>query len=261
MQQKQPGMKKWNLEGKKTLVTGGSKGIGQAIVAEFLSLGAEVLFTARGNEEIATVEHTFKDLGYPVYGILSDVSNNNHRQQLINWITQKWGKLDVLVNNAGINIRKASNDYTAQEYRRVLEIDMLAPFELSRQLYSLLGKSGQGAVVNVASVAGLMDARTGAPYGMSKSGLIQLTRNLACEWASKNIRVNAVSPWFTDTPATRGVLSDPGTLNHIIARTPAGRIGKDEEMAAAVSFLAMNKASFITGQNIVVDGGATSSIL
>ena len=254
-------MKAWNLEGKKALVTGGSRGIGKAIVAEFLELGASVVFTARSTEAVAAVQDTFREQGYPVFGLMADISRGDHRQRIINWITEEWSRLDILVNNAGINIRKASNDYTKEEYRRVLEIDLFAPFELSKELYRLLEKSKHAAIVNIASVAGLMDARTGAPYGMSKSGLIQLTRSLAAEWAPKNIRVNAVSPWFTETPATKKVLSDPESLNRIISRTPAGRIAKDEEVAAAVSFLAMDQASFITGQNIVVDGGATCSIL
>jgi Tropinone reductase 1 len=254
-------MKKWNLEGKKALVTGGSKGIGKAIVAELLELGAEVLFTARDAEGIANVERQFKEKGVPVHGLRAEVSSNADRERIVNWIAQKWGKLDILVNNVGINIRKASNDYTSEEFRRVLEIDLFSPFELSRKFFPLLGKSGCASIVNVASVAGIMDAQTGAPYGMAKSGTIQLTRNLACEWASNNIRVNTVSPWFTETRATSGMLTNPEKLNHIIARTPARRIAKNEEIAAAVAFLAMNKASFITGQNIVVDGGATSSIL
>src|SRR3546814_8688594 len=102
------------------------------------------------------------------------------------WIGTHWGQLDILVNNAGINIRKPSNEYLAEEYRLVVETDLIAPFELSRELFPLLEKSGRASVVNIASVAGMMDARTGAPYGMSKSGLIQLTRNLACEWAPRS---------------------------------------------------------------------------
>lgn len=143
----------------------------------------------------------------------------------------------------------------------MIEIDLIAPFELSQELYPLLKNSGNAAVINVASVAGIMDARTGAPYGMAKSGLIQLTRNLACEWAGSGIRVNAVSPWFTQTPATHAVLSDPEKSRQIISRTPAGRVASDEEIAAAITFLAMDKASFITGHNLVVDGGVTSSVL
>jgi len=252
---------KWSLEGKKALVTGGSKGIGKAVVSELLELGAEVIFTARNEEAVNQVQEHFIQKDYPVHGLTADVTSITHRHQLTKWIENQWGKLDILVNNAGINIRKPSSDYLQEEYRRVLETDLIAPFELSRELFELLKKSGHAAVVNVASVAGIMDANTGAPYGMAKSGLIQLSRNLASEWAGSHIRVNTVSPWFTQTPATQAILSNPERLQQIIARTPVGRVARDEEVAAAIVFLVMDQASFITGQNLVVDGGATSSVL
>lgn len=254
-------MIRWNLKGKKALVTGGSKGIGKAVVSELLELGAEVVFIGRNMEGVERVARQFEQKGHNVFGLMADVTSSDHRLKIADWIGTHWGKLDILVNNAGINIRKPSNEYLVEEYRLVLETDLIAPFELSRELFPFLEMSGRASVVNIASVAGMMDARTGAPYGMSKSGLIQLTRNLACEWARNNIRVNAVSPWFTLTPATGSMLSDPEKLNPIVSRTPLGRIAKDEEIAGAVAFLVMDKASFITGQNLVVDGGATSNIL
>lgn len=252
---------KWSLEGKKALVTGGSKGIGKAVVSELLELGAEVIFTARNEEAVNQVQNHFTQRDYPVHGLTADVTSITHRHRLTKWIKDQWGKLDILVNNAGINIRKPSSDYSQEEYRLVLETDLIAPFELSRGLFELLKKSGHAAVVNLASVAGIMDANTGAPYGMAKSGLIQLSRNLASEWAGSQIRVNTVSPWFTQTPATQAILSNPEKLQQIIARTPAGRVARDEEVAAAIVFLVMDQASFITGQNLVVDGGVTSSVL
>ncbi len=254
-------MEKWSLKNKKAVITGGSKGIGKAVVAEFLELGAAVAFTARDAREVELVTSYFSKQGHTVHGFVADVTSKEHRHTLFNWIKEQWGKLDILVNNAGINIRKPSNEYVVEEYRKVIEIDLIAPFELSQELYPLLKNSGNAAIINVASVAGIMDARTGAPYGMSKSGLIQLTRNLASEWSGSGIRVNAVSPWFTQTPATAAVLSDPEKSHRIISRTPLGRVASGEEIAAAIAFLAMDKASFITGHNLVVDGGATSSIL
>lgn len=115
-------------------------------------------------------------------------------------------------------------------------------------------------VIHVASVAGTFDAQTGAPYGMSKAGLIQLSRNLAGEWADAPVRVNSVSPWFTETPMIFKLLDDPQKRAAILSRTPFGRVAKAEEIAAAVAFLAMDAAAFITGQKLTVDGGATASI-
>lgn len=250
----------WDLKNKKALVTGGSKGIGKAVVSELLELGAEVVFTARDGKGVEQAISQFSERRYQVHGLTADVTDTGQRRRIKEWIDGRWGKLDIVVNNAGINIRKPSNEYSSEEYRLVIDTDMIAPFELSRELFELLSKSGKASIINVASIAGIMDAQTGAPYGMAKAGLIQLSRNLACEWASVNIRVNAVSPWFTETPATQSLLSNPEKLRLIVSRTPMGRVATDEEIAGAVAFLAMDKASFITGQNLIVDGGGTSSM-
>jgi tropinone reductase I len=183
--------------------------------------------------------------------------------RLSQWIETKWGALDILVNNAGINIRKPTNDYNAGELQQVLETNLHAPFQLCRQLYPLLIKGDGASIINIASVAGSFDVQTGAPYGMSKAAVLQLTRNLANEWSSETttIRVNSVSPWFTETPLTAGLLSDSQKLEAIVSKTPLKRIAQPEEIAAAVAFLAMDKASYITGQNISVDGGITIRML
>ena len=254
-------MKPWDLKGKTALVTGGSRGIGKAIVTELLALGAEVVFTARGAGEVVAVEQELKELYPGVSGLAADVSDAVHRKQMLECAAEKWGRLDILVNNAGINIRKASNEYTSNEFMQVLDINLLAPFELCRTLFSLLVKGKGASVINVSSVAGSFDVQTGAPYGMSKAGLIQLSRNLANEWASHGIRVNTVSPWFTETPLTDGLLSNPDRLQAITSKTPLRRIAQSEEMAAAVAFLAMDKSSYITGHNLTVDGGATIRLL
>ena len=254
-------MQAWDLTGKTALVTGGSRGIGRAIVTEFLALGAEVLFTARGSDEVAAVEEALKAVHPGVSGLTADVSDIGHRKKVLEWIQQKWGRVDILVNNAGINIRKASNDYTSSELMQVLDINLLAPFELCKTLFPLLVKSKAASIINISSVAGSFDVQTGAPYGMSKAALIQLSRNLASEWASHGIRVNTVSPWFTETPLTSGLLSNPDRLQAITSTTPLRRIAQSEEMAAAVAFLAMDKSSYITGQNLSVDGGATIRLL
>src|SRR5271156_5362425 len=255
-------MNGWNLENKKALVTGGSKGIGKAIVSELLALGAEVLFTGRNENDLQVAQQEFQSRGSETHFLCGAVTNTEHRANVMEWITGNWGKLDVLVNNAGINIRKPSNEYTSEEYLRVIDTDLIAPFEFCRVLFPLLQKSGKASIINIASVAGSFDAQTGAPYGMAKSGLIQLSRNLANEWASQGIRVNSVSPWFTATPLTKGFFTaQPEKLDKIESITPLKRIAQDKEIAAAVAFLAMDKASFITGQNLSVDGGVTIGLL
>jgi Tropinone reductase 1 len=254
-------VKGWDLIGKKALVTGGSKGIGKAIVEELSVLGAEVLFTARNEKELLEAKKEFDEKGYKVFVLSSDITDAKDRSKIVSWVISSWNSLDVLVNNAGINLRKATNEYTEKEYMSVLNTDLIAPFELSRQLFNLLAITGQSSIINVCSIAGFLDAQTGAPYGISKSGLLQMTRNLAAEWARFGIRVNSVSPWFTETPLTKGLLANAEKLNAITRRTPLGRIARPDEIAAAVAFLSMSKASYITGQNIIVDGGMSISAL
>jgi len=254
-------MAEWNLKGKKALVTGGSRGIGKAIVKEFLALGADVVFTARDSQQIDTVQDELHAQFPTVAGLTADVTGRQAQQTLFEWVRDRWGRLDILVNNAGINIRKPSGEYTPEEYNKVLNTNLLAPFELCRLFFPLLKEAGGASIVNVASVAGTFDVQTGAPYGMSKAGLIQMSKNLATEWAVYDIRVNSVSPWFTETPLTSGLLANPDKLQKITSRTPLRRVAHGQEMAAAVAFLAMDVSSYITGHNLSVDGGVTTGLL
>jgi Tropinone reductase 1 len=241
----------WTLQNKKTLVTGGTKGIGLAITKEFLELGAEVLVVARDTRVIQGRLKNSSNL----YCMDGDVTDPAFRTQLLKKVEEHWGKLDVLVNNVGTNIRKKFTEYTEAEIRQLFETNLISMTELTRLAFPFLEKSGNASVVNIASVAGTFDVLSGPPYGMTKAAIIQLTHHLACEWARFNIRVNTVSPWYIETPLTEAVLSKPEALEKIIKRTPMYRVGQPEEVSGIVAFLAMDKASYITGQNIMVDGG------
>ncbi|HSI71394.1 MAG TPA: SDR family oxidoreductase [Gillisia sp.] len=245
----------WNLKDQTAVITGGSKGIGKATVLEFLHLGAKVIFTARTREDVISFQEELRSKGFDATGIEADVSTEKGRHEIVRAVEDKWKTLDILVHNAGINIRKKANDYTEAEYRKVLEINLISPFELSRMLFPFLKKSSRGTVINIASAAAMQDVGTGTPYAMSKAGLLQQTRSLAVEWAQDGIRVNAVSPWFTETPLTEGYLSQEEKMSPILNRTPLKRVAKAEEMASIIAFLAMEKSSYITGQNIIADGG------
>lgn len=156
------------------------------------------------------------------------------------------------MNNAGTNIRKAVEAYTEEEWRSIIELNQHAPFEICRLMRPFLEKA---SVVNVASVAGFIDVRSGTPYAMSKSAMIQMSRSLASEWAAVGIRVNTVSPWYTKTPLVASVLSDQERLQKILEATPLGRIAEAEEVANVIAFLLMDASSYMTGQNLIVDGG------
>ena len=165
------------------------------------------------------------------------------------------GSLQILVNNAGTNIRKRMSELSLDEYRRVQQVNLESCFDLCRLLHPALVRGAPAAVVNNASVAGLTHLRTGAPYGMSKAAMIQLTRNLAVEWAGEGIRVNAVAPWYIRTPLADQVLADAAYRQEVLERTPMGRVGEPEECARAIAFLCMPAAGYITGQCLAVDGG------
>ena len=251
-------MSAWTLTGKKALVTGGSKGIGLAIVEAFVHLGAEVLVVARNEKELNSCVQMLQQRGFKAAGVAGDVSDRAFRSALIAEVDKRFGKLDILVNNVGTNLRKKFVEYTEEEYRKLFDTNLFSMTEISRLAFPSLKKSGRGSVINIASVAGTVDVQSGPPYGMTKAAIIQLTKHLAVEWAPHNIRVNTVSPWYIETPLTQPVLSQPERLKLILSKTPMGRVGQPEEVASAVAFLAMDQASYITGQNLNVDGGMLS---
>jgi tropinone reductase I len=256
---------RFSLSGHRALVTGGTRGIGLAVVEQFLELGAHVFVVARGADRLMQRLADWRRL-YPdrtIDGIAGDVGVEADRQAVFSRLEQTHGSLDILVNNVGTNIRKRAEEYSADEYRLVLETNMIGTFEMCRRASPLLRarpgseRAVPASVVNVVSVAGLTHLRTGAPYGMSKAALIQLTRNLAAEWASSGVRVNAVAPWYIRTPLAKPVLDVDAYRAAVLERTPLGRIGEPEEVASAVAFLCMPAASYITGQCLAVDGGFT----
>ncbi len=245
---------RWNLKGKKAVVTGGTKGIGLAIVREFSALGADVLFVARSVEKTGDIPGK-SGSDAAICGLSCDVCNEDDRQRLLSAVENKWKRLDILVNNAGMNIRKATADYSQEEFEAIMDANLRSALELCRLFHPLLSRSEQGNIVNISSVAGLTAVRTGVVYGMSKSAMIHMTKYLAAEWAPEGIRVNAVAPWYINTPLAGQVLRDDSYRKEVIERTPMKRTGEPEEVAAAAAFLCMPAASYITGHTISVDGG------
>ena len=249
--------RRWRLEGHTALITGASAGIGLAIARELLHFGADVLLVARTSEPLnAAVEELSEEFPQAqARGFAADVSLPEGRDALFDFIEDAGLPLHVLVNNAGKNVSRAAMDYAEDEWRAIFETNVFAAFEVCRAAFPQLAQHPGSAIVNVGSVSGLTHVRSGAPYGASKAALHQLTKNLAVEWASEGVRVNAVAPWYIRTRRTAAPLHDAEYFDEVIERTPMRRIGEPSEVAAAVAFLCLPAASYITGECIAVDGG------
>jgi 3-oxoacyl-[acyl-carrier protein] reductase len=243
-----------DLTGKTALVTGGSRGIGRAIVLRLARQGADVAFSYRGNA--AAAEATAADveaLGRRALAVQADVKDPDGADALVKSVLEAFGKVDVLVNNAGITRDDLIMRMSVEAWREVLETNLFGAFYATKAVTRPMLKARAGRIINITSVSGQAGQTGQANYSSAKAGLIGLTKASARELASRGITVNAVAPGFVLTELTRDL---PEALQaQITERTPLGRFGTPEEIADAVAFLASDEAGYITGQVLAVDGG------
>ncbi|MEZ4318822.1 MAG: SDR family oxidoreductase [Myxococcota bacterium] len=243
-------MNAWRMDGRRVVVTGGSKGIGAAIVAELCGLGAEVLAVARTPADLEMLADRT--------GCATLAADVRDTDRIVDAVRARWDGLDGLVNNAGINIRRSIADTTPNDLSTILAVNLESVFALTQRLHpSLVAR--RGAVVNLTSVASERAVRTSTPtYAASKGGIDALTRFLAASWGPDGVRVNGVAPWYVRTPLAEAVLADPAKRQSILDRTPLGRLGEPEDVARAVAWLLMPASSWVTGAIVPVDGGFTA---
>lgn len=250
-------MKRFSLEGKKAIVTGGGRGIGKALAIGLAEAGADVAVVARTPGDLEQVASEIDALGRKAHTILADITKQEEHERIVNETLQNLGGLHILVNNAGMNIRTKALEVSERDWDRVVDLNLKAVFFMTQAAGRVMCGQKYGKVINIVSVAGQVALRTGVAYGSSKAGLIHMTKVLALEWAKYGVNLNAIAPWYFRTPLTEKLLSDEAFLQEVLEHTPMGRIGDVQELVGPAVFLASDAASYITGQTISVDGGMT----
>jgi NAD(P)-dependent dehydrogenase (short-subunit alcohol dehydrogenase family) len=245
----------FSLDGKVAIVTGASSGLGVAFAKGFAEAGADVAICARRVEKLEATRQGIEDMGHRVIAINADVSRPEDCQRVVDETVANLGKVDILINNAGVATAVPATRETPEEFRQVIDINLNGSYFMAQACGRAMGKTGGGSIVNIGSVLGSTTAHLPqAAYSSSKAAIIGLTRDLAQQWTGrKNIRVNALAPGFFESEMTDQY--PDGYLDQMMFRVPAGRKGEAEELVRAAIFLASDAASYVTGALLPVDGG------
>jgi NAD(P)-dependent dehydrogenase (short-subunit alcohol dehydrogenase family) len=241
------------LQDKVAIVTGGASGIGEYTVREMLKQGAKVViadFDDAGGQKLAD------ELGEGVSFIHVDVSNEEQVEAMVKHSVDTFGKVDILFSNAGIGSTGSTHELTLEDWDKTISVNLSGVFLCAKYALIEMVKQGRGSIVNCASILGHVGQAATASYSATKGGVVNMTRALALEYASQGIRVNAVCPGYINTPLLDQL--DDATRKHLVSLHPLGRLGESHEVANAVVFLASDEASFVTGANLLVDGGYTA---
>lgn len=247
----------FSLEGKTAIVTGAGRGIGRALSIGLAEAGADVALLARTESDLLETARHVEGAGRRAIVLPADVTKRADVKAAAEEVCSLFGTIDILINNAGMNIRSQALDVTDEEWNRIMETNLSSAFMMSQEVGHVMKEQGSGKIISIASVAGHVALRTGVAYAATKAAMIQMTKVLALEWGKYNINVNAIGPWYFRTPLTERLLQDEAYVQEILDVTPLKRIGELEELVGPAVFLASDAGKYITGQTIFVDGGMT----
>jgi 2-dehydro-3-deoxy-D-gluconate 5-dehydrogenase len=251
----------FDLRGKIALVTGGNGGIGLGIARGLAATGADVAIAARSTAKLAVAVAALEDVGTRSIGICADVTDRSQVERMVAETVERLGGLDILIANAGMNIRKAPQEYTPDEWRQIVDTNLTSVFACCQAVYPEMKRRGGGKIVTIGSMASLFGFDVAPVYAAAKGGVVQLTRSLAMAWAKDNIQVNSILPGWIDTDLTKGARQAVAGLHErVIQGTPAARWGRPDDLAGAAVFFSSRASDFVTGAVLPVDGGFSSSL-
>jgi len=249
------------LKGKVALVTGGNGGIGLGIARGLALAGADLAIAGRNEAKNAAALAELKALGGKAIALTADVNDGDQVKRMVAGTVSAFGGLDILVANAGINIRKPPQDYSGEEWHRIVDTNLTSVFECCQAAYPQMKRRGGGKIVTIGSMTSIFGFDVGPVYAATKGAVVQLTKSLAAAWAKDNIQVNSILPGFIDTELTQGARRNiPGMHERVVGRTPARRWGEPADLAGAAVFFSSRASDFVTGTALPVDGGFSSSM-